>query len=81
MAASALALVLMVLFAAAALAASLPQMEPHAATARAMATIRVVSAVRLKLDAPTNADAPPSRSSMVTFADGSTLAAKLIEFQ
>jgi len=70
----------MVLIAAATLVAATPQARPFA-VAQATATIRVVSAVRLKLDAPTNADAPRSRDSLVRTIDGSTQPAKLIEFQ
>jgi hypothetical protein len=71
----------MVLLAVATLVAATPQSRPIAAVAQATATIRVVSAVRLKLDAPTNADAPRSRDSVVRTTDGSTQPAKLIEFQ
>jgi hypothetical protein len=70
----------MVLIAAATLVAATPQSRPFA-VAQATATIRVVSAVRLKLDSPTNADAPRSRDSVVRTTDGSTQPAKLIEFQ
>jgi hypothetical protein len=71
----------MVLLAAAALVITPPQPRPASAIAQATATIRVVRAVRLTLDAPTNPDAPPARDSVVKTADGSIQPARLIEFQ
>jgi hypothetical protein len=73
----------MVFLAAAALAATPPSPpRPVAAVAQATATIRVISAVRLKLDgAAPNPDAPAPRQSVVKTSDGSVQAAKLIEFQ
>ena len=38
--------------------------------AQATATIRVISAVRLKLDGSPNADAPAARPTVLRFADG-----------
>jgi hypothetical protein len=58
-----------------------PTRSPTSAVAQATATIRVVTGVALKLDAPTNADAPPTRETVIHSADGSTAPAKLIEFQ
>ena len=66
---------------AAALATAAPPAHPTAAVAQATATIRVIAAVRLKLDAPDNAGAPRARDSVVKAPDGSVRAAKLIEFQ
>ena len=51
------------------------------ATAQATATIRIVRAVRLKLDGSRNPDAPPARNARIRAADGTTQAVKLIEFQ
>ncbi|MGN6848793.1 MAG: hypothetical protein ACTHJK_04855 [Sphingomicrobium sp.] len=55
--------------------------HPVSATVQATATIRIVSGVTLRLDAPNNPDAPPSRDTVIRSADGSTAPAKLIEFQ
>jgi hypothetical protein len=52
-----------------------------AASAQATATIRIVRAVRLKLDGSRNPDAPPARNSRIKAADGTFQSAKLIEFQ
>ena len=74
----------MVLLAAALLAnASPPEPPSHpvGAIVQATATIRIVSGVSLKLDSPTNPGAPPSHDAAVHAADGSTIPAKLIEFQ
>jgi hypothetical protein len=51
------------------------------ATAQAIATIRVVSGVRLKLDAPVNPGAPPTRDAVLRSGDGTSQPARLIEFQ
>ena len=70
----------MLILAAAALATV--QAPPKmAATAQATATIRVVRAVRLKLDGSRNPDAPPARAARIKAADGTHQPAKLIEFQ
>ena len=66
---------------AAALATAAPPPPPTAAVAQATATIRVIAAVRLKLDSPENAGAPHARDALVRAPDGSTHPAKLIEFQ
>jgi hypothetical protein len=71
----------MILLAAASIASAPPQSRPVSATVQATATIRIVAAVQLKLDAATNRGAPPTRDSIVRSADGSVQAAKLIEFQ
>ena len=47
---------------------------------QATATVRIISGVRLKLDSPTNADAPAAHDSLV-IADGAQKPARLIEFQ
>ncbi len=44
------------------------------------ATIRIVSGVRLRLDSPTNADAPHAHDSKVK-AEGRLQPARLIEFE
>jgi len=72
---------MMVLIAAAALVAAPPQSRPVTATVQATATIRIVTAVRLKLDSESNPGAPPARNCLVKAADGSSQPAKLIEFQ
>jgi hypothetical protein len=72
----------MILFAAAAVLASpTPTAHPVSATAQATATIRVVTAVRLKLDGSDNPGAPATRGTVLRFSDGTTLDAKLIEFE
>jgi hypothetical protein len=71
---------LMVILAAAALA-TLPPTPRASVVAQATATIRVVAAVRIKLDGSTNPGAPPARDSAIRAGDGSTMPAKLIEFQ
>lgn len=72
----------MLLFAAAAVAAGTPATRPTVpiVVAEASATVRVVSGVRLKLDSPTNGDAPPAHDSKVN-ADGRLRSARLIEFE
>jgi hypothetical protein len=49
--------------------------------AQATATIRVVAAVRLKLDGSDNPGAPPARNAVLRSSDGTAQPAKLIEFQ
>ncbi|MFL6744496.1 MAG: hypothetical protein ACJ8EO_00535 [Sphingomicrobium sp.] len=71
----------MVLFFAAALATPAPQSVSLSATAQATATIRVIAAVRLKLDGSANPDAPPPREADVPSKDGTIQTLKLIEFQ
>jgi hypothetical protein len=70
----------MLILAAAALATvqAPPKMS---ASAQATATIRIVGAVRLKLDGSRNPDAPPARNARIKAANGSLERAKLIEFQ
>jgi hypothetical protein len=72
---------LMILLAAALLASVSAPPEAPSATAQATATIRIVTAVRLKLDAAVNPGAPPARNAVLKLTDGSAQAAKLIEFQ
>ena len=71
---------LVFVLASAALSAA-PAPRAASATAQATATIRVISAVRLKLDGRDNAGAPPVRSTLLRLADGAGQPAKLIEFQ
>jgi len=73
----------MIILAAAAVALTISQPSSLgvSATARATATIRVVTAVRLKLDGSDNPGVPPFRKAVVRSSDGSTQEAKLIEFQ
>lgn len=70
------------LFAAAMTATLEPQAPPSspAVTAQARAVIRVISGVRLKLDAEHNLDAPSARQTVLA-ANGSVQPARLIEFQ
>ena len=72
---------MLILAAAVALANPEPSTHMVSATVQATATIRVVSAVRLKLDGSDNPAAPPVRNAVLRSSDGSTMAAKLIEFQ
>jgi hypothetical protein len=67
---------------AAAIVASAPASSrtAPAVVAEATATVRIVSGVRLKLDSPTNADAPPAHDSKVE-AEGKLQPARLIEFE
>jgi hypothetical protein len=72
---------MLILAAAAALATPQPPpSRPAPAVAQATASVRIVSGVRLKLDSPTNPDAPPARDSKVTTETGQR-PARLIEFQ
>ena len=64
-----------------ALTTSQPSSPGVSATAQATATIRVVTAVRLRLDGTDNPGAPPFRKAVLQSSDGSTQEAKLIEFQ
>ena len=67
--------------AAAAIAAPTPSTNPRPpVVAQATATVRILSGVRLKLDSPSNADAPPTHDSVVT-TNGTEQPARLIEFQ
>lgn len=73
----------MIILAATAVALATPQ-PPRptvSATAQATATIRVITAVRLTLDGTDNPGAPRVRNAVLRSGDGSTQAAKLIEFQ
>ena len=71
----------MLLIAAAALASVSTPVTPPSATAQATATIRVLAAVRLRLDATVNPGAPDARDAVVRQGDGTAEAARLIEFQ
>lgn len=74
----------MILLATATLATTSPpvsQPSRSAVTASATATIRVVSGVTLKLGEENNPGAPPTQDAVVRSADGTTIPAKLIEFQ
>ena len=75
----------MVLLAAAAAAAAIAAEPPSRAVAvpvaaEAVATVRIVRGVRLKLDSPTNEGAPPAHDSKVK-TDGKPVHARLIEFE
>jgi hypothetical protein len=72
----------MLWIAAAAIAATVPPPVSHrsGATAQARAMVRIVSAVRLRLDGGPNADAPRPRETIIRTALGEQ-PAKLIEFQ
>jgi hypothetical protein len=70
------------LIASATLAASTPASPGSThASVEARATVRILSGVRLKLDSPTNADAPPAHDAVVVERDGSRQPARLIEFE
>ena len=71
------------MFLLAAIALATAQTPPAApsATAQATATIRIVTAVRLKLDAAVNPGAPSARNAVLQLGDGTRQPAKLIEFQ
>jgi hypothetical protein len=70
------------LLASAALVASAPaDRGPTSAAVQARATVRIISGVRLKLDSPTNPDAPPAHDGVVVATDGSRQPARLIEFE
>ena len=71
----------MFLIAAAALAAVSTGTTAPSVTVQATATIRVLAAVRLKLDAPSNPGAPAARDAVVKLSDGTFQSARLIEFQ
>lgn len=72
---------MLILAAAAALATPQPPpSRPAPAVAQATASVRIVSGVRLKLDSPTNAGAPPAHDSKVMTEHGKQ-PARLIEFQ
>ena len=74
-------LLLVAITAAAATASEAPQsVAPAPAVAQATATVRIVSGVRLKLDSPTNDDAPPAHDGRVS-VDGRDQPARLIEFE
>jgi hypothetical protein len=70
--------------AAAAAAATAPEAPPRTSAVpvavEATATVRIVRGVRLKLDAPVNAGAPPAHDSKVR-SDGKDQPARLIEFE
>jgi hypothetical protein len=76
-------MVMMWIAAAAALAATPAQPSEWRATAtvQATASIRIISGVVLKFDAPQNAGAPPAHDGQVTTEDGMVRPARLIEFQ
>jgi len=66
----------------AAIAASAPASHgPAPVVVQARATVRILSGVRLKLDSPTNPDAPPAHDSVVVTTDGVRQPARLIEFE
>ncbi|HEX5258294.1 MAG TPA: hypothetical protein VFW35_05880 [Sphingomicrobium sp.] len=72
---------MMLWLAVAALAASAPQSSgPAPVVVQATATVRILSGVRLKLDSPTNTDAPRAHETVVK-TDGTQQPARLIEFQ
>ncbi|MEA3059525.1 MAG: hypothetical protein QOE50_937 [Sphingomonadales bacterium] len=62
-------------------AAALATAPTPAASAQATATIRIVTAVRLKLDAAVNPGAPAARDAVLRLVDGTVQRARLIEFQ
>jgi hypothetical protein len=72
---------MMLLLLAAVAASAAPQRpQPPAAVVQATATVRIISAVRIKFDSPDNRETPPPHDSQVT-ADGKVQPARLIEFE
>ncbi len=71
---------MLLLIAAASASATPPNTQSAAAVIQATATVRIISAVRVNLDSPTNPQAPPAHDSRVT-ADGKVQPARLIEFE
>jgi hypothetical protein len=80
LAAQALTVSLMLIIAAAALA-TIPPPPRVSAVAQATASIRIVRAVRLKLDGSANVDAPPAREVVIGAPGGAPQRVKLIEFE
>jgi hypothetical protein len=76
--------IMFLLAAAAAAAATAAEPPPPPAAvpvaAEAIATVRIVQGVRLKLVSPTNEGAPPAHDSKVR-SDGKVRSARLIEFE
>jgi hypothetical protein len=54
---------------------------PSSPTVQATATIRILTAVSVKLDASVNPGAPPVRDAVLKLSDGTTQSVRLIEFQ
>jgi hypothetical protein len=73
-------MVLLIAAAAASIGPTPAESRPRPVIAEAVATVRIVSGVRLKLDSPTNPDAPPAHETKVT-TDGKPQPARLIEFE
>jgi hypothetical protein len=71
----------MFLIVSAAVAAASTSIPAPSVTVQATATIRVLAAVRLKLDAPSNPGAPAARDAVLKLSDGTAQPARLIEFQ
>lgn len=65
----------------AALAAAQPQAPPVAATARARATIRILSGVRLRVGAERSEEGHAVERSTMRNADGSRQPAMLVQFE
>lgn len=65
---------------AAAAAAPPPERALRPVVAQATASVRIVSGVRLKLDSPTNANAPRAHDAKVS-VNGEEKPARLIEFE
>ena len=72
---------MMLLLLAAAAASATPQKPQRpAAVIQATATVRIISAVRVRFGSTDNREAPPAHDSKVT-ADGKVQPARLIEFE
>lgn len=65
----------------AAIAAAAAEPAAPRAVAQARASIRILSAVRLRVGAEQSDDGRPVRSSMIREIDGSRVPAKLVEFE
>ena len=73
----------MLLLSVALAAASMADQPPprSGVSVQATASIRILAAVRLKLDGSANPHAPPARESLVHNRDGSRERARVIDFQ
>jgi hypothetical protein len=80
LAAAALTIVPMVILAAALITAA-PHAQHSFAVAQATATIRIVTAVRVRLDGSDNPGLPRARRGVIKSVDGTARPAELIEFQ
>lgn len=71
---------MLMLLAAIAAAAAEPA-PPAGVTVRAQATIRIISATRLRVGANRSEEGEPVRATVIRDVDGKTLPARLVEFE